>query len=390
MRREPEPSPDGWRGLFLIAALGPISPRYARTSATLRDHFEGWDCVALAWSAAVTTSNDPGAVFIRRRCRVILRVGMRWGSLQNLTTPEMVRPYDYVMIVLDDLIVPPSFNATRFVEDARRHNLSKAAPTVWGIQTHAGPVAAFQSIGTSYEHVAYAQRSCATAGGSCSVRLTTWVETFMTLYTRAAWECHWTMFDDSILHDDAKAIGYGYDRCFKLHCGAQHQRQGVLLDYAVTHMPGASTAAADHPPGLEGSGGNSSGRRLASTGLEIWHYKRAQIVQAYKRAQLQAYALEKALRDAHGTVGNCETRHAACGKQLACDIERADLSVEAHPEMRRWKPGLDAYPSCWHSCCCYDARAGRVVPKGQWTLSNSALQATLRASQPVHGKSNRG
>ena len=322
-----------------------------------------------------------------------MRVGARARGL------EIVRPYDYVMIVVDDLIVPPSFNATRFVEDARRHNLSKAAPTVWGIQTHVGPVAAFQSIGSSYEHVAYAQRSCATAGGSCSVRLTTWVETFMTLYTRAAWECHWTMFDDSILHDDVKAFGYGYDRCFKLHCGAQHQRQGVLLDYAVTHMPGASTVAADHPPGLEGSGGNSSGRRLASTGLEsakraqvkAFAYKRAQIVhQAYKRAQLQAYALEKALRDAHGTLGNCETRHAACGKQLACDIERADVSVEAHPEMRRWKPGLDAYPSCWHSCCCYDARAGRVVPKGQWTLSNSALQATLRTSQSIQGKRNRG
>ena len=313
-----------WRGLFLIAALGPMSDRYDRTSATLRAHFSGWDCLALAWSKDVLTSSDPGAVYIAQRCRVEVRLRMRWGSMQNLTTPAIVAPYDYIMIVVDDLIVPPSFNATRFVEDARRHNLSKAAPTVWGIPTFQGPVAAWQSIGTSFEHVRYAQRSCAAAGGRCSVRLTSWVETFMTLYTRAAWECHFSMFDDSILHDDRGVVGYGYDRCFKKHCGAQHWKQGVLLDYAIQHASGESTIAAAQPKeiGDGGGGGSSRGssRRGGGSYIQAVAAATARVRSSYIWAQKQALTLEDALIDAHGrdarwATRTCESRHDACGRK---------------------------------------------------------------------------
>lgn len=269
--------------------------------------------------------------------------------------------------VTDDLDVQPDFNVTRFVEEARQHNLSKASPTVWHSTTYQGPVAPWQSISTTPQHTHFARRACAALGGHCGVRLVDWVETYMVLYTREAWLCQWSMFDDAVLHDHMGAVGYGYDRCFQLHCGAQHHKQGTLLDFVITHNPGdtGSTVANDQPKDLlAGLGGATVGRRLMTA------------KEGYKRAQLQAYRLEKVLREAHGG-GRCMSRERACARHV-CDIEQADGTV-IHPRARQKGTRWDAYPTCWHSCCCYDVREARAVPREDWTLPNAAMKAALRS-----------
>ena len=363
--RPPRMQADGssWRGLLVIAALGDKSLRYKATRRVVEQHFEGWSCLGLAWSQTVSGKD---ARYLWNRCRFVVREGARWGSLLNLTTPTMIdaQGYDYVMVMLDDLVVPSSFNATRFVEEARRHNLSRASPTVWQ-STYDGPVSPWQSVGTTYEHNAYAVSACAARGGHCSVRLVKWVETFMTLYTRDAWRCYWTMFDDGVLHNDKGAIGYGYDRCFKYHCGAQHERQGVLLDFVIQHADiiGGSSAY------------NFSGRRLALSDTAN-----------YIVAQLQAYRLQDWLKARHGGSQQCEPRQwLGCGmitgktpanrtwfKAVRCPILRSDLTVSDAGKK---------YDSCWHSCCCYDEGRGQPLPRSQWTLSNAALAAKLPRSQ---------
>tara|TARA_B100000795_G_scaffold234179_1_gene193247 strand:- start:917 stop:2119 length:1203 start_codon:yes stop_codon:yes gene_type:complete len=364
------PLSPSWRGLLVIATLGHQSKRYYGTRRLVELHFAGWDCLGLAWSSDVLTSNETDVAYFSRRCRIVLRQGARWGSLLNLTTPAVTSSYDYIMVMLDDLIAPPStFNVSSFVAEARRHNLSRASPTVWG-STFGGPVTAWQSTGTSYAHTAFAQRSCAANGGHCSVRLVTWIETFMTLYTRAAWECYWEMFDDRILHDDHGVIGYGYDRCFRMHCRAHHARQGVLLNHIIMHT--------DTIGGHRRYNFTREGRRLSLSHTET-----------FIAAQKQAGKIEGALRDLHNDTGTCEPRHSlGCGAHAVrrprwngskgtrlsdelhtCQIERSDLTV--------YSPG-PKYEACWHSCCCYDQVAKQPVPRSQWTVTNAELKAAVR------------
>jgi hypothetical protein len=245
-----------------------------------------------------------------------------------------------------------------------------------------------------------------------------------------------------VLHDDRGVVGYGYDRCFKKHCGAQHRKQGVLLDYVIEHGSGESTIAAAQPKDL-GGGGSGSGN---GSSLQAAASATARARSSYVWAQKQALALEKALvrkqalargtradqRDVRWATRTCESRHDACGCEAAhrshattalcwpaaplctlttrslhatpltnpvvvlgtnlfsysagrkdkmnykvCDVEHADLSVEAHPD---WpKRGQDKYPACWHSCCCYNVRTQRTVPRTQWTLSDKALNRVLEA-----------
>ena len=213
---------------------------------------------------------------------------------------------------------------------------------------------------TSAAHVTYAMRSCKAAGGHCSIRLVRWVETFMVLHTRAAWECYRGMFSDAVLHDDLGAIGYGYDRCFALHCGAAHSRQGVLLNHLVWHVDHRGVYNSSRP----------EGRRLNIAGNHMM----------YQQATGQASRLERYLRALHGTNGECEQRvNSGCGSNVKrfCPIERPDLRV-----------GQPTSDTCWHSCCCFRPAgpSWQAVPRSQWTLSDAALAAALHSRGPRHSQ----
>ena len=289
-----------------------------------------------------------------------MREGYRWASLLNLTTPATVAPYDYVMVMLDDIALTPEFDVRRFVDEAARHNLSRASPSVFGA-AWGSSVFPWQSLGSKFEDNVNAIRSCRAHGGHCGVRLVSWTESFLTLYTRAAWECYWSMFADAALGlgNERGAIGFGYDRCFKLHCGARHRRQGTLLDFAALHTERKSGGGSYMFVPSWITDGVTDG--FSSTG-EKAHGRRLSLIELTREANGQVARLEQWVRAQHGLGprAKCEDRLYACNdrtEEAFCPIERDDLSVSFE----------HTYRECWHSCCCYDAAASRPVAWAEWT-----------------------
>ena len=72
---------------------------------------------------------DDGAAFLRSRCVIVLREGMKWGSLVNLTRGAIARRgYEHVALLLDDVKLGDSFNATELVHLSRTRK-----HTAWGV-----------------------------------------------------------------------------------------------------------------------------------------------------------------------------------------------------------------------------------------------------------------
>ena len=171
-------------GLLVIATLGGDRFRVEAARRTVMGFFTGWNCTVLVFHPYVMGSRSPAAKYLRGRCRVELRLGWGWASLLNLTTPEIVAGYDHIMIALDDIWLPPSFDTWAFVAEASRHNLSRASPGVYGA-TPASPSECINSTGPLA--CAATAQAC---GPDCGARLVPYIETFLVLNTRAAWVCY--------------------------------------------------------------------------------------------------------------------------------------------------------------------------------------------------------
>ena len=125
--------PTPWRALVVLAALGDDRRRWQVARQTVERHFDDerhFDCMLLAYSARAVASNGTHERFLRRRCAVAVRERAFWGSLLNLTTPAVVAPFDHVLVLLDDVELSPAFDATAFVDEARRYRLARASPSV--------------------------------------------------------------------------------------------------------------------------------------------------------------------------------------------------------------------------------------------------------------------
>ena len=171
-------------GLLVLAALGGDRYRVEAARRTVMGFFTGWNCTVLAFHPYVMGSRSPAAKYLRRRCRVELRLGWGWASLLNLTTPEVVAGYDHIIVALDDIWLPPSFDTRAFVAEASRHNLSRASPGVFGA-TYLSPSECINTTGSLA--CAATARAC---GPDCGARLVPYIESFLVLYTRAAWVRH--------------------------------------------------------------------------------------------------------------------------------------------------------------------------------------------------------
>ena len=222
-----------------------------------------WGCTVCTWndrvynvlqrasaSASSDVAEDVAARYIVRRCSIVYRHKWKWASLLNATTqqePTTLRA-EFVLVLLDDVNLgpPATFDIAALTELARRHQLSVISPIIPGASN-----GMMHSRKTDRSHV---------ANHSAEVRLTNTLEVYASLYTGAAWRCLTTMFNNSILHTESDAVGYGYDHCFRAHCGG---RQGLALTQTAQHLESyyndrAKSAASNRSVVID-----AAGRRLA-------------------------------------------------------------------------------------------------------------------------------
>ena len=71
-----------------------------------------------------------------------------------------------------------------------------------------------------------------------SLELVNAIETYLSVYSREAWECHASLFDDAVLHEGRQAVGWGYDRCYHPHCHHATGGQALVTTMVVAHVGG--------------------------------------------------------------------------------------------------------------------------------------------------------
>jgi hypothetical protein len=73
----------------------------------------------------------------------------------------------------------------------------------------------------------------------CLVRRVKSIETFAVMFSRAAWLCFASMFDDAVLHNESAAVGWGYDLCYLAHCAGRGNlglgRMGIVTNQIAIH-----------------------------------------------------------------------------------------------------------------------------------------------------------
>jgi hypothetical protein len=194
-----------------------------------------------------------------RRCRVEYRPRFKWASLLNATMERQWRvAHEYVMVLLDDVVLRRgAFDASALLDLARRHRLDRVSPLVRG---------------ASWDIMRPSAEDARRAANGTELRLTNFLESYATLFTAAAWRCYSSMFADDILHNATDAIGYGYDHCFKAHCGAREAsgiQQAVALEQMAEHDDVYASAAHGCCAPTTGANPNATadvapaGRRLA-------------------------------------------------------------------------------------------------------------------------------
>ena len=235
--------PGSARGVVLVAAVGP------RTNLDLvrrnLQKFEPsrWDCVLLAWHAVDV---------IERRCKVIVRTGRKWASLLNTSRPLVARgDYAHVTIMLDDVELDTphlertvcwsarssgcslgaGFDADELAALVSSHRLGVISPLVVNATNSVMRPMMASHGRINVERLKKRQRYG-------SLELVNAIETYLSVYSRAAWECHASLFDDVILREGRQAVGRGYDRCYHPHCHHATGGQALVTTMVVAHVGG--------------------------------------------------------------------------------------------------------------------------------------------------------
>lgn len=190
------------------------------------------DCIAYSYTALPPEERFPLSLFpdgdIATECQLISRPQWGWASLLNLTTPEVTQRYSHVFVLLDDVLLPHgAFNLSRLLTLMHRVDLDVVSPTLTGASR----------IGMSPLQETRSKPTTPLEGG-CA-HLVPVVEIFATLFTSAAWRCFHSLFADEVLRNATGAIGWGYDLCFKAHCGSHGIRRfGIALSQHAVHTEG--------------------------------------------------------------------------------------------------------------------------------------------------------
>lgn len=232
-------APAGSARVVLVAALGGNRRRsgsnLTRIEHNLRDHFEGWDCITLAYHTDTLHMQEHNS-YIHGRCQLLLREGWQWASLVNLSRGIVRRRgYRSICLLLDDIALHRgSINTSALAErvmpgtglgiiSPRIHHATNGIMDP--VHKYSGPVLLMSAI-----------------------------ELYMAVYSRAAWECFSSLFNDEVLHDGngTIAVGWGYDKCYMPHCSAITGKSALALDQKAHHTGPRGGLYHQHFGGLAG------------------------------------------------------------------------------------------------------------------------------------------
>ena len=218
-------NPVAIRGLLVVAALG-RSERFHIVRENLKrfDHTAGnWDCLLYAHSAQAEAESQSFKLSTGKSCTMQVRLGWKWASLLNLTTPSITYKYTHVFVLLDDILLPSkTFNLARLLQLQESSEMAMISPSI---------------VGASRLEMQPPHRS--ELGSNCVRQVKNVIEIFATSFRVKSWECLHEMFNNDVLHTSSEAIGWGYDLCYLAHCSSRGLgRIGVVESLMAVHTEG--------------------------------------------------------------------------------------------------------------------------------------------------------
>jgi hypothetical protein len=124
------------RKLVLFCALG--APSAIGTVAfNVNSHFSDWDCIVFVHADEQTLSSDhPQMKEIAETCSIVRMPGFMWTHFLMMVTPELVRPYEHIAVVLDDIFAPihgeTRVSVPELLDNMKQHNLASISPSIQG------------------------------------------------------------------------------------------------------------------------------------------------------------------------------------------------------------------------------------------------------------------
>ena len=154
-------------------------------------------------------------------CTIPRTPGSMWGDFLQFITPTFVSNYEYVALVLDAIFIPDQgphkVNATKMIENMEKHDIHVMQPGMVGDSRRVLNLAQAKGLDRCIVEVDY-------------------IETYVQVFTRDAWECYYKM-----LHYSGSR-GWCYDICFKGQCpdfrlGQDFSMLAWHMDRGITELP---------------------------------------------------------------------------------------------------------------------------------------------------------
>lgn len=208
------------RNLIVINALGDSLVRLYNAERNIAWHFPtgdvgSWDCLAMVYG---NLSNSDLSCLMQH-CE-IERGHNQWGEFLLQLPPILTNHYAHVVVLLDDIFLPHSYNVTKDIQSMRTNSIDVLQPAVSGAHSL-----------TSKRQ----PKNCLYSAPASSHQ--SFLEFFFTFFTAKAW----ASFYHSVLEikvdgivNDGNPGGCGYDVCFPILC--PHLRFGTESRSVVFHL----------------------------------------------------------------------------------------------------------------------------------------------------------
>lgn len=187
-------------------------------------HKEEWDCISFMYVKEDRIEADSKYLQLLDNdlgCSIIRMPGLHWGDFLHFISPTLTSNYDYVSIVLDDVFIPHQgeheVNVSEMIVKMKDNSIDVFSPCI---------------INDTFGSMGKAQRR---GLEGCVVEVD-FIEVYIKLFTRKAWECFFKM-----LHYTGRK-GWYYDVLFKDFCpnftlAQDFSRWAWHMDKTLKHLP---------------------------------------------------------------------------------------------------------------------------------------------------------
>mmetsp|Transcript_12594 Transcript_12594/g.15974 ORF Transcript_12594/g.15974 Transcript_12594/m.15974 type:complete len:355 (+) Transcript_12594:56-1120(+) len=183
------------------AVRGPHNLAFIHHSRHTSFPKDQWDCLVYMYAKEDEVPDDDEHLRSLRDklgCTVPRTPGVQWVTFLQFITPTLVANYDYIALILDDVMIPNkgeyAVDPKRMIENMENHNIQVMTPGI---------------VGDTHRFVQTAEER---GLDKCLVEVN-YIETYLQLYSRDAWECYYKM-----LHYTTGNKNWFYDFCYKPQC----------------------------------------------------------------------------------------------------------------------------------------------------------------------------